>query len=238
MPDSGFTRTYERVLGPAWYSFDWGDRDGRSVWHIVVYAEEDGFFTPAERERKARWLSADLGAQPAGRPVLLAMHRPPGAALLGWLRQRGVQLVLHGHNHYSQVRARRVQGGTVVVAEAPPLAIGAIDTRPRGYRVVQLWGADGASVRTELVAVPPMPVAPRSAGGARDAHRGGHGHSHGQSAPATEQARTYSIWEAGAWPGDAGWCACPGASIGPPSCPLATALDRRVRASRIPDATG
>ena len=31
-PDSGFTRSYERVLGPVWYSFDWGG------WHVVVYA--------------------------------------------------------------------------------------------------------------------------------------------------------------------------------------------------------
>ena len=53
-----YTRRYETVLGPAYYSFDWGGR------HFIVYATEDGFFSAADQQRKERWLWADLAAQP------------------------------------------------------------------------------------------------------------------------------------------------------------------------------
>ena len=53
-----YTQRYETVLGPAYYSFDWGGR------HFIVYATEDGFFSAADQQRKERWLWADLAAQP------------------------------------------------------------------------------------------------------------------------------------------------------------------------------
>jgi outer membrane protein assembly factor BamB len=140
-PAISYTQHYEAVLGPAWYSFDWGP------WHFVAYPEEDHFFTRADRERKARWLQADLAQQPTGRPVALLLHRSPGPALLATLRPFDVRLALYGHAHCSRIRVL----GEMLAAEAPPLCIGGIDTRPRGFRLVRLTPD---TINTHLVALP------------------------------------------------------------------------------------
>ena len=121
-----FIRNYEEVLGPAWYSFDRGGR------HFVLYPNEENFLAPGDRERKQAWLLSDLAAQPAGREVVVFVHIPPSAALLDLLNGSGARLVLHGHWHASKLL---VQGG-ITIAGTPPLGIGGLDTRPRGYRLV------------------------------------------------------------------------------------------------------
>jgi outer membrane protein assembly factor BamB/predicted phosphodiesterase len=160
---SGFSRHYEAVLGPVWYSFDWG------AWHFVVWAQEDVFLSPADVRRKERWLAADLTHQPADRPGALLMHTPPPAALAAQLRARYPQLrvVLHGHTHSSKVWGH----DGLVVLETPSFFFGGIDTRPAGYRVVE-FGAAG-HVTSALYALPNGPirgtaaVAPAKLGGAQ-----------------------------------------------------------------------
>src|SRR5688500_8242463 len=97
--DAGFSHHYEAALGPAWYSFEWGE------WHFAVWATEDGFFSPLDRLCKERWLDADLAQQPADRPVAILLHSTPPAAFLTELHTRYpcVRLVLHGHTHSSKV---------------------------------------------------------------------------------------------------------------------------------------
>ena len=121
-----FTRNYEEVLGPAWYSFDRGGR------HFVLYPNEENFLSPRDRERKQAWLLADLAAQPAGREVVVFLHIPPPVAFLDLLSGSGARLVLHGHWHSSKLFAH----GGMVIAATPPIGIGGLDTRPRGYRLV------------------------------------------------------------------------------------------------------
>jgi len=140
VPDGQFVRNYQRHLGPTRYSLDWG----RTHW--VFYPQEDGFFAPQDRQRKRAWLAADLAAQPAGRLVVLVTHTPPTSQTVRQLADAGVAFVLFGHWHSSKCY---VQHG-VVVAAAPPLCFGGIDTRPRGYRLLT---CAPASVRTTLHAL-------------------------------------------------------------------------------------
>ena len=121
-----FTRNYEEVLGPAWYSFDRGGR------HFVLYPNEENFLSPRDRERKQAWLLADLAAQSAGREVVVFTHIPPPVAFLDLLSGSGARLVLHGHWHSSKLF---VHGG-MTIAGTPPIGVGGLDTRPRGYRLV------------------------------------------------------------------------------------------------------
>ena len=121
-----FIRNYEEVLGPAWYSFDRGGR------HFVLYPNEENFLAPGDRDRKQAWLMADLAAQPAGREVVVFTHIPPSTALLDLLNGTGARLVLHGHWHASKLLVHR----GITIAGTPPLGIGGLDTRPRGYRLV------------------------------------------------------------------------------------------------------
>ena len=121
-----FTRNFEQVIGPTHFSFDWGGR------HFVFYPLEEGFFSLADRERKRQWLRADLEGQPAGRESVVVTHTPPPVGFMEEVGPQGVSAVLYGHWHSSKIFAH--QG--VCAVSAPPLCFGGIDTRPRGYRLV------------------------------------------------------------------------------------------------------
>ena len=122
-----FTRNYEQVLGPIYYSFDLGER------HFVLYAQEDYFFSEADQRRKERWLWEDLALQPKEREIVLVMHTPPRRAFLEQLAAFNVTLLLHGHWHSSKVFTY----GRITVAAAPPLGFGGMDTSSRGYRLAR-----------------------------------------------------------------------------------------------------
>ena len=129
-----FTRNYEQVLGPPYYSFD------RGRWHFVLYPNEENFFSPPDRKRKEEWLRADLAQQPRDRGIVVFLHKPPSIPFLNSLRRYRVKLAMHGHWHSSKVFTR----DGVIVATAPPLCFGGLDTRPRGYRIVEFREEDFA----------------------------------------------------------------------------------------------
>ena len=140
VPGTTFTRNWEGHIGPSYYSLDWGGR------HIVLYPTEDGFFSPEDQGRKARWLSADLGAQPPGREIILVLHTPPTVDFLSHLSPYNVRLILYGHWHSSKVFNHR----NITIAATPPFCFGGIDTMPRGFRTVT-FDAEG-EMRMDLIA--------------------------------------------------------------------------------------
>ncbi len=121
------TANFKKVLGPVCFSFDWGGR------HFVAYAAEDEFIAPDDRDRKDRWLRADLAMKPKGQETVLLMHPPPTVELLELLTDHDVSLVLHGHTHISNVFTYR----GITVASVTPTSFGGIDTNPRGYRMAR-----------------------------------------------------------------------------------------------------
>ena len=127
-----FTLNWESCFGPTYYSFDWAGR------HIAVWPNEEHFFSEAERERKKRWLDADLAPHAHKGNTILVIHTPPsGTEFIDQMHSLGVSLILHGHWHSSKAFTHT---GVTVVA-TPPLCFGGIDTSPRGYRVVEWMGS-------------------------------------------------------------------------------------------------
>ena len=122
-----FIRHYEQILGPAYFSFDWGGR------HFVFWASEEHFFSEEDQKRKAAWLWADLEMQPVGQEIVVVMHTPPNADFLEQLSRFEVGAVLYGHWHSSKAFTH----GEIAIVAAPPLCFGGIDTEPRGYRLVE-----------------------------------------------------------------------------------------------------
>ena len=99
------TLHFEAVLGPTYYSLDWGGR------HFAFWPNEHSYYSPAGLERKERWLWADLALQPEEREIVVVVHTPPPGAFLQALSRYNVRLVLHGHWHSSRVsRVRRYRG--------------------------------------------------------------------------------------------------------------------------------
>lgn len=128
------TLHFEAFLGPTYYSLDWGGR------HFAFFPNEDAYYPPADLERKAQWLQADLALQPPDREIVVVVHTPPPGSFLRELSRYNVRLVLHGHWHSSKVFSY----GDMVVSAAPPVCFGGIDTSPRGYRVVRFSDNDAA----------------------------------------------------------------------------------------------
>ena len=120
-------QNYQQVLGPVYYSFDWGGR------HFVAFSKEDSYFTQADIARKDRWLVEDLSAQPERRETVLFMHTPPAVEFLNLLGQYNVKLVLFGHTHCS--KAFHYNG--MAVGGPTPLCFGGYDGNSRGYRLVK-----------------------------------------------------------------------------------------------------
>ena len=135
-----FVRNYEQILGPTYFSFDWGGR------HFVLYPNEENFFSPADQARKQKWLWADLALQPEGRPIVVVVHTPPSTDFLEALGGYNVSIVLHGHWHSS--KAFSYDG--IRVMATPPLCFGGIDTTPRGYRLLDF---DSTGVTSGLEAL-------------------------------------------------------------------------------------
>lgn len=121
------TQNYQQVLGPVYYSFDWGGR------HFVAFSKEDSYFTEADIARKDRWLIEDLSAQPDGRESVLFMHTPPAIEFLDLLSRYNVSLVLFGHTHCSKA----FRYNDMVVGSPTPLCFGGYDGNSRGCRIVR-----------------------------------------------------------------------------------------------------
>ena len=123
--EDGRTGNYESVLGPTYYSFDWGGR------HFVLYPNEDRVFASADVEMKHKWLQSDLQAHNQT-PTLLFLHEPPSRTFLDQLVSTSVFAVLHGHWHSSKVHTYR----GIQILHTCCLAYGGIDGSPRGGRLV------------------------------------------------------------------------------------------------------
>ena len=144
-----FTDHYEHVLGPTYYSLDWGGR------HFVLYPNEQSFFCAADQQRKEDWLWSDLALQPADRQIVLVVHTPPENGFLDRLSQYNTRLVLHGHFHCRKVFSY----GDILIAAGPSLCFGGIDTSSRGYQLVRF---DDDDLRLEPVCLIPPTAAHRS----------------------------------------------------------------------------
>ena len=135
---NSFTRNYEQILGPTYYSFDWGSC------HFVLHPTEDHFFSSSDRKRKEQWFWSDLALQQEKREIVIAVHTPPRTVFLEQLSQYNVRLLLYGHWHSSKVYSQ----GKIMVAATPSLCFGGIDTTPRSYRLVEFREEE---VHTELM---------------------------------------------------------------------------------------
>lgn len=145
------TRNYGQILGPAYYSFNWGG------YHFALYADVDAFFSPADQQRKAAWLRADLARQPPGRESVVVVHMPPAISFVEQLSRSGVVVLLYGHWHSS----RTFSHSGVAVAATPPLCFGGIDTEPRGHRLLQFSESGVESVELRALQRPSLrPTSP------------------------------------------------------------------------------
>ena len=140
--DISKTGHYEQIMGPAWYSFDWGG------WHFVMYPNQEECFSSTDRRHLRQWLEQDLSQQASDRPIIMTTHSDEIATVGDLVSRYNVVLILFGHWHSSKVIRRdgRIEACT------PPPTWGGTDASPRGFRVVEV---DRDTVRLELKVLSP-----------------------------------------------------------------------------------
>jgi len=161
---------FERLFGPTYYSFDWGqvhcivldgnkpipEQSGWKAVHGTVEASE------------LAWLIADLAAQPEGKPIVVSVHIPivssyperrshspknapywemtNSEVLTELFAQHDVRLVLQGHMHENErTTVDGVEYVESISVSGSWWKSGAgmergVDNCPRGYRIVSVDG--------------------------------------------------------------------------------------------------
>jgi outer membrane protein assembly factor BamB/predicted phosphodiesterase len=115
-PESG----YEEILGPKYYSFDYGGRH-----YIMLNSTED---MPRQRE----WLRNDLALQPAEKELLVFQHFPPQDGQLEFLQKYNTRALFFGHKHANNV----VRAGKILCVNTSTPGGTGLDFSPRTVRVI------------------------------------------------------------------------------------------------------
>ncbi|UCC77653.1 MAG: PQQ-binding-like beta-propeller repeat protein [Anaerolineales bacterium] len=132
---------YEEVLGPTYYSFDWGE---------VHYVVLNPFCIIGKTQhlritdRQLRWLRNDLAHQPDAKPVILFTHSSPiqwenEDALLSVLGGREVLACFVGDWHRDAVFQCPGEPFPTIVTVGP---LENMLWLPSGYRVVEVYGRE------------------------------------------------------------------------------------------------
>jgi outer membrane protein assembly factor BamB len=125
--DPPWTRNWEHVLGPTYYSID------LTPFHLILFQDENWFFGPERTVAKQRWLDAEL-RRAKGKRIIIARHTPPNSKEIKSLARRGVRMILYGHCHSSKCH----EESGVWIMGMPPLGFGGIDFAPAGVRTIGL----------------------------------------------------------------------------------------------------
>jgi outer membrane protein assembly factor BamB len=134
---------YEEVLGPTYYSFDWGE-----IHFVVLNSFEIVGKTQHSRfsDRQLRWLANDLAHQPPQKPLILFTHRSP----MQCENERDLLDVLEGHDvlacfagdwHRDAIFQCPDEPFPTIITVGP---LENIEWMPSGYRIVSVRGAEVA----------------------------------------------------------------------------------------------
>ncbi|MDO9541360.1 MAG: metallophosphoesterase N-terminal domain-containing protein, partial [Kiritimatiellia bacterium] len=86
---------FEKWLGPAWYSWNYGNC------HFITYVSETGFLSESQKKRQFIWIDKDISLQPEGINIIFATHDPsrPGGKLDEWSKKHKLPAIFYGHWH-------------------------------------------------------------------------------------------------------------------------------------------
>ena len=157
---------YEELLGPTYYSFNWGD-----VHYVVLnpFQIVDKEQHSCISDRQLEWLRQDLAYQPADRPLILFAHRAPTQweneeALLNVLEGRKVLACFAGDWHRDAVFQCPGEPFPTIITVSPKENVYGM---PPGYRIVEVKGdrvrhtyrvlGEGGAARPALHTVRPAP---------------------------------------------------------------------------------
>lgn len=154
---------YRKLLGPTYYSWDWGD---------VHFIALDGTSLPYQEKLGAEqleWLKADLEFQPAGKPLVVFCHQS-----LPKLRDAGeLEQVLRGRRVLGAFCGHLHSTFTTQMADFPVYHSGALsgawwsgpnpDGSPQGFRLVQIAGGQLKTAYTSREGAYPLCVVAPSA---------------------------------------------------------------------------
>lgn len=106
------TVSFERRIGPPWYSWDYAGV------HFVQFVTESHYLRPKALARHRAWVLADLRAVGKGTPVIAVSHYPLPAGWFDERKKEGVRLLCQLAAHWHVVQ-RGSRGDVPVLISAP-----------------------------------------------------------------------------------------------------------------------
>lgn len=117
---------YRRILGPDYYSFDYGD------WHFTVLNDS----LPGTH-KMYDWWAADLNLLSRGKSTAVFMHHPPSIYFFELCKSYPqIRAIFSGHRHGIQ----NLDRGGVLSFNTGTFRFGGCDFTPPGYRLVHVAG--------------------------------------------------------------------------------------------------
>ena len=110
---------YEKILGPAYYSFNYGS------FHFVLLGD-----TLSDIKQR-KWLTKDLELH-KDKKLVVFQHIDPNESELKYFSDFGLQGLFYGHWHADKIFK---YGNKALIASTPPSCFGGIDLSPAGYRL-------------------------------------------------------------------------------------------------------
>lgn len=139
---------YERVLGPVWYSFEYGD-----VHYIVTPILYGDYFARYKLSEMLAWMKNDIDNTDSEKKIIVFNHTYPSSSDYDYtldngekfdLKEHNLIAWIFGHYHYNFVHKRN---GVYDICTARP-DCGGIDQSPQSMRIVNV--DDECGLTTEL----------------------------------------------------------------------------------------
>ncbi len=128
-----YTQHFRYVLGPDYYSFDYGN------WHFIILNN----IHLDDHKMNTEWFDRDMQVLGKGKNVALFMHfHPQQEDFNRWRQYPNIKAVFSGHMHGT--KNLKVNG--IYSFNTAPFRFGGLDYTPAGYRKVRI---DGDSIATE-----------------------------------------------------------------------------------------
>lgn len=151
---------YRQLLGPEWYSYDYGNK------HFVTLENNVAFSDPQQLE----WLRQDLELNAKGKEVVVIVHKPLNTPqtpspdntkkFIELLGQYKTSMLLMGHTHVNDVSADTIKGAKHIITNSASYTI---DQSPNGFRIINFKGGKPETpfkmfdVKQSLTIVNPAP---------------------------------------------------------------------------------
>ena len=120
-----YTRHYRKVLGPDYYSFDYGG------WHFIIFNS----IHLDDHKMNTNWFEQDVKLLGKKKPIIIFKHyHPENKHFERWVQHKNIKAVFSGHLH----GIKNIIVNDIKSYNTSPFRFAGIDYTPAGFRIVHI----------------------------------------------------------------------------------------------------